>query len=266
MKEGRGRLSLEKCEKNAIFKRRWGLKTISSFVMAYHFHLEKFEGPLDLLLSLIEKEKLDITQVSLAQVADQYLAYIRDEEALSLQNLSAFLSIAARLILIKSRALLPVLDFSDEEEEAMEDLEYRLKAYRLFREASQKLGALFAGSHGSFTREGYLGTRVVFYPPKDMTKEALRDHFVDVLGDIPVFDTLPEKEIAAIVTLEEKIVHLQQSLSLRAESSFAEIVGGARDRVDVIVSFLAMLELIKQRFIHVEQKAYFSAIRIKRLM
>lgn len=257
---------LGKTAEKWYFKEEMGLKTISSFVMAYHFHLEKFEGPLDLLLTLIEKEKLDITQVSLAQVADQYLAYIRDEEALSLQNLSAFLSIAARLILIKSRALLPVLDFSDEEEEAMEDLEYRLKAYRLFREASQKFGVLFLQSRGSFTRDGYLGTQVVFYPPKDITKEALRDHFVDVLGDIPVFDILPEKEIAAIITLEEKIAHLQSSLSLRAESSFADIVGSARDRVDVIVSFLAMLELIKQRFIHVEQKEYFSEIRIKRLI
>lgn len=240
-------------------------KTIFSFVMAYHFRLEKFEGPLDLLISLIEKEKLDITQVSLAQVADQYLTYIRDEEALSLENLSAFLTIAARLILIKSRALLPVLDFSDEEEEAMEDLEYRLKAYRLFREASQTLGAMFLRSRGAWAREGYLGTQVVFYPPKDITAGALHDHFVDVLGDIPVFDILPEKEIASIITLEEKILSLQQSLSLRAESSFAEIVGEARDRVEVIVSFLAMLELIKQRFIHVEQEQYFSEIRIKRL-
>lgn len=234
--------------------------------MAYHFRLEKFEGPLDLLLSLIEKEKLDITQVSLAQVADQYLAYIQDEETLSLENLSAFLTIAARLILIKSRALLPILDFSDEEEEAMEDLEYRLKAYRLFREASQALGAMFLQSRGAWSREGYMGTRVVFYPPKGITSEALHDHFVDVLGDIPVFDILPEKEIAAIITLEEKILSLQQSLSFRAESSFAEIVGEARDRVEVIVSFLAMLELIKQRFIHVEQAQYFSEIRIKRLI
>lgn len=251
--------------KKWYFKEEMDKKTIFSFVMAYHFRLEKFEGPLDLLLSLIEKEKLDITQVSLAQVADQYLAYIRDEEALSLENLSAFLTIAARLILIKSRALLPVLDFSDEEEEAMEDLEYRLKAYRLFREASQTLGVMFLRSRGAWAREGYLGTQIVFYPPKDITAGSLHDHFVDVLGDIPVFDILPEKEIAAIITLEEKILSLQQSLSLRAESSFAEIIGEARDRVEVIVSFLAMLELIKQRFIHVEQEQYFSEIRIKRL-
>lgn len=234
--------------------------------MAYCFHLEKFEGPLHLLLSLIEKEKLDITQVSLAQVTDQYLAYIRNEETLSLDNLSAFLTIATRLILIKSRALLPILDFSDEEEEAMEDLEDRLKEYRLFREASQTLGNMFLRSQGSFGREAYLGTRVVFYPPKDLTVDALREHFVQVLGAIPILDVLPEKEIATIITLEEKIRSLQHSLTLRAESSFADIIETARDRVEVIVSFLAMLELIKQRFIHVEQEHYFSEIRIKRLI
>ena len=102
--------------------------------MAYHICLEQFEGPLDLLLSLIEKEKLDITHVSLAKVADQYLKYLETEESISLGNLTAFLSVAARLILIKSRALLPILEFSDEEEESMDDLETRLKVYKRFRE------------------------------------------------------------------------------------------------------------------------------------
>lgn len=234
--------------------------------MAYHFRLDTFEGPLDLLLTLIEKEKLDITQVSLAQVADQFLTHIRDEQAISLANLSAFLSVAARLLLIKSRALLPVLHFSDEEEEVMEDLEYRLKAYKLFRQASEKLGRLIGRSPRAYERESFLGLQVVFYPPKDVTKEALRHHFLDVLGDIPVFEILPEKEIATVITLEEKIILLQQSLVQRAESSFAEMVGTAQDRVEVIVSFLAMLELIKQRFISVEQAGFFSDIRIKRLV
>lgn len=233
--------------------------------MAYHFHLEKFEGPLDLLLSLIEKEKLDITQVSLAQVADQYLEYIKDEQSLSLQNLSAFLTIAARLILIKSRALLPILSFTDDEEEAMEDLEYHLKAYKIFREASLKMGTLFLQSQTAFEREGFLGTQTVFYPPKGITKESLRDHFADALGGIPIFEILPEKEIQAVITLEEKITLLQQTLAGRVESYFHEIIENAEDRVEVIVSFLAMLELIKQRFIYVKQEKFFSAIHIKRL-
>lgn len=234
--------------------------------MAYHFHSDNFEGPLDLLLSLIEREKLDITQVSLAQVADQYLLYIKNEENASLENMASFLSVAARLILIKSRALLPILDFSDEEEEAMDDLEARLKAYKLFREASLKLGNMFEKSKGSASRESFLGMQVVFYPPKGITKEELRNHFVNVLGEIPVFEALPEKEILSIITLEQKITILQETLKDRVESSFAEIIRNAENRVEVIVSFLAMLELIKQRFIHVEQSEFFSDIRIKRVV
>ncbi|MDP2837872.1 MAG: segregation/condensation protein A [Candidatus Moranbacteria bacterium] len=234
--------------------------------MAYHVHLEKFEGPLDLLLALIEKEKLDITEVSLAQVTDQYLAYIQTEETISLQNLAAFLAIATRLILIKSRALLPILEFSDEEEEAIEDLEYQLKAYRLFREASQKLGQLFLETQSAVVRESFLGMASVFYPPQGITKEALREHFGHVLGDTPVFEVLPEEEIALVVTLEEKIAALRQTLAKRVELSFAEIISNTSDRVEVVVSFLAMLELIKQRFIHVRQERFFSEIHIKRLV
>jgi|SRR6185369_3660377 len=241
-----------------------GLRTVSSFVMAYHFRSDQFEGPLDLLLSLIEKEKLDITQVSLAQVADQYLEYIKLEENASLENMAAFLSIAARLILIKSRALLPILDFSDEEEEAMDDLEKRLKAYKLFREAALRLGGMFEKSKGAATRESFLGLQVVFYPPKDITAESLERHFMDVLGEIPVFEILPEKELETIITLEERITMLQETLRERVESSFSDIIRSAESKVEVIVSFLAMLELIKQRFIHVEQKKFFSDIHIKR--
>lgn len=233
--------------------------------MAYHYRLDQFEGPLDLLLSLIEKEKLDITQVSLAQVADQYLEYIKREEVLSLENLASFLTIAARLILIKSRALLPVLDFSDEEEVAMEDLEAHLRAYKKFREAAAKLGVLFSGAKPTYARESYLGLQSVFYPPKDLTARDLASHFKDVLGEIPVYEELPEKEMSVIVTLEEKIFSFQNTLADRVESTFAELASTAKDRVEVIVSFLALLELVKQRFIFVKQAEFFKDIHITRV-
>lgn len=233
--------------------------------MAYHIQLEQFEGPLDLLLSLIEKEKLDITQVSLAKVADQFLEYLRHEESISLESLSSFLTIAARLILIKSRALLPVLEFSEEEEESMDDLELRLKEYQRFREAAVKLGELFERGQGSRSRESFLGRQVVFYPPSGLTAADVRTHFVNVLGEIPVFEELPEKEIRAIITLEEKILSLQRLLSKRVEASFIELTRTATDRVEVIVSFLAVLEMVKQRIVYVEQSEFFSDIRIKRI-
>ncbi len=234
--------------------------------MAYHIRLEQFEGPLDLLLSLIEKEELDITEVSLAKVADQYLEYLRNEETIPLENLAAFLAVAARLILIKSRALLPVLEFTDEEGESMDDLELRLREYKRFREAATSLGALFGKKRISHGRESFLGTQVVFYPPVGLTSADLRGHFADVLGGIPVFEALPEKELQAIVTLEEKILSLQDMLADRVETSFDELTRTATDRVEVIVSFLAVLELVKQRVIFVKQGAFFSDITIKRLI
>ncbi len=232
--------------------------------MEYQIHLEQFEGPLHLLLTLIEKEKLDITQVSLARVADQYLEYLKSGENISLENLSSFLSIAARLILIKSRALLPILRFDDDEEEAMEDLEFQLKAYQKFRAAAERLGQLFSQTHRAYARESFLGVQSVFYPPKDITAHDLRDQFAGVLGEIPIFEALPEKEIRSVVTLEDKIRTLQDTLALRAESSFSELAAHAKDRVEIIVSFLAILELVKQRFIFVKQDGFFSDISIKR--
>ncbi|MEI8096812.1 MAG: segregation/condensation protein A [Candidatus Moraniibacteriota bacterium] len=234
--------------------------------MAYHIHLDQFEGPLDLLLSLIEKEKLDITSVSLAKVADQYLEYLKGEEIVSLENLSSFLSIAARLLLIKSRALLPILEFTDEEEESMDDLEIRLREYKRFREVAGKLNMLFGEKRNSYARESFLGMQVVFYPPSGLTADDLKMHFSNVLGEIPILEILPEKEIEAIITLEEKIIELQRTLSSRVESSFSQMIREGAPRVEVIVSFLAILEMVKQRFIFVEQEKFFSDIRINRLV
>lgn len=236
-----------------------------SLFMVYHFRLDHFEGPLDLLLSLIEREKLDITTVSLAQVADQYLEYLSQEKEITLENLSSFLSVASRLILIKSRALLPVLTFTEEEEEAVDDLEWRLRQYKLFRDAALRLGGMFQMHTGAFIRESFLGSQVVFYPPKDCTAQRLAEHFRSVLGEIPVVEALPEKVVEQVISLEEKIFHLQSHLTERIETSFREFSGSARNKVEVIISFLALLELVKQRFLVAEQKEFFHDIHLKRV-
>lgn len=234
--------------------------------MAYQIRLEQFEGPLDLLLSLIEKEKLDITHVSLAKVADQYLEYLKGEETITLYNLASFLSIAARLLLIKSRALLPILEFSDEEEESMDDLEVRLKEYKRFREVALKLDVSLRRGQSAHARESFLGTQVVFYPPRGLTVADLHSHFTDVLGEIPILEILPEKEIQAVITLEERIIELKRTLTERAETSFADLIRSSTDRIEVIVSFLAILEMVKQRVVFVHQEKVWSDIRINRFV
>ncbi len=233
--------------------------------MEYHIQLEQFEGPLPLLLALIEREKLDITRVSLARVSDQYLEYLSREDHISLDNLARFLAIATRLILIKSKALLPILQFTDEEEDEIGDLEEELRRYKLFKEAALRLGVLVSEKHITVTRETSLDTVSVFLPPKNLTKEDVASYFRSVLGGLPSMEILEEKRMVEIVTLEEKITLLQESMKNRVKKSFSEIIAGATDRVHVIISFLALLELIKQRIVHAQQGEMFGEIHFENL-
>lgn len=231
--------------------------------MAYQIKIEQFEGPLDLLLQLTEQEKLDITRVSLAQIADQYLEYISKDSNITLEHLADFLSVASRLILIKSKALLPMLEFTEEEEEEIKDLEHQLAEYKKFKEAAKRLAQTYDAPERSFSREGFSGLGVMFYPPEKIEGSDLAKTFSRILGEIPVLEKLEEEMIREVLTLEEKIQHLQEHLREKVQTSFSEIVANAIDKVEVVVSFLAMLELVKQKIIHVEQEGLFSEIHLK---
>ncbi len=230
--------------------------------MAYRIKLEQFEGPLDLLLALINERKMDVARVSLAAVADQYLEYVKKQENISLENLAHFLSVASRLILIKSRALLPLLEFSQEEEKEIKDLEWQLREFKRFKEVSRRIGNLFDSPRKIFSREGFWGMDGFFYPPENINVFDLKKTFLKIINEIPEVEKLEEEMVREIVTLEEKIDHLREALKGRMESSFSEIVSSANDKIEIIVSFLAMLELIKQRIIHVEQKESFKDIKL----
>lgn len=231
--------------------------------MVYRIKLEQFEGPLDLLLQLTEQEKLDITRLSLAQVADQYLEYIRERESISLENLSEFLSIAAKLILIKSKALLPLLEFTEEEEEEIRDLELQLAMYKKFKAVAGELAVLADSPHVAYGRERMYGMQRLFFPPENIATGDLQDAFLKILKEIPQKEQLDEELIREVLTLEDKIVHLQDVLKKKIETSFAELVAHTEDTIEVVISFLAMLELVKQRIIHVDQQGLFGDIRLK---
>ncbi|MFA9262440.1 MAG: ScpA family protein [Undibacterium sp.] len=231
--------------------------------MAYAVRLEQFEGPLELLLQLIEKEKLDVTRVSLASVADQFLEYIAGQGDVPLSHLAQFLSVASRLLLLKSRALLPLLEFTEEEEQSIEDLEWQLREYRKFRDASMALGLLVAQREPAYARDSFLGASVVFYPPESLTQEVLADSFRSVLGEIPLLEKLEEETIREVVSLEEKMLELRATLSSRMEMSFRQMTADVEGKLEVIVAFLAILELVKQRFVHAEQREAFHDIALK---
>jgi segregation and condensation protein A len=230
--------------------------------MIYSVKTEKFEGPMDLLLELIEKEKLNITELSLAHVTEQYLEYIKENDKIKLGNLAEFLAVAAKLILIKSRALLPLLQFTEEEEEEIKDLAQQLEEYKKFKEASIVLGKITETGRISYSRTGYSGIQALFYPPEGLNAYDLKKYFQFVLDDIPVIEKLDEETIEEIITLEEKINDLQNTLRQRVEMSFAELTTGAENKIDIILSFLAMLEMVKQRIVDVEQGELFEDIRL----
>lgn len=229
----------------------------------YNVKLEKFEGPMELLLELIEKEKLDITELSLSKVADEYLEYIRNNQNIQLENLAEFLSVASRLILIKSRALLPMLQFSEEEEEEIKDLAKQLEEYKKFKEASLKMGKIVQSGKVCFSREGFSGVKSVFYPPENINVFDLKNLFEKIISEIPVISQLEQEIVREVMTLEEKINELENMIRSKIETSFSEITQKATDKVDVIISFLAMLEMIKQRVVQVEQGELFSEIKLK---
>ena len=218
---------------------------------------------MDLLLSLIEEEKLDITEISLARVADQYLEYIKNNENIQLENLADFLSVASKLILIKSRALLPSLEVTSEEEAEIKDLAKQLEEYKKFKEASMILGKMAERGRISYSREGFSGIKSFFYPPENINAFDLKKYFLSVLAEIPLIEKLEEEIVREVMTLEEKINDLQNVLRQRIETSFADITANAADKIDVIVSFLAMLEMVKQRIIDVDQNELFKEIRMK---
>ncbi len=237
---------------------------------------DKFEGPLGLLLQLIEKEELDITEVSLAKIADQYVDYIKNSQHISPETIADFLVIAAKLLLIKSRALLPYL--SAQEEEEIEELEQQLKMYKEFLEASKKVEAIIKQKRFTFTREfsrkamlaninSVAGLEAGFFsPPKKLKANDLFTIFKDLLKRIkPTEEELEEERIEYKINIEDQILAIQQMLINRIRVSFDRILANTKSKTEIIVSFLAMLELMKQRNIVVRQDGLFDKIMISKI-
>ncbi|MBU4338909.1 segregation/condensation protein A [Patescibacteria group bacterium] len=232
--------------------------------MSFTVKLEQFEGPLDLLLELIQKEKLEITRISLAKVTDSYLGHLRENLDISSDNLADFLVVAARLILIKSKALLPILELTPDEEESIQDLEARLAMYKKFKEVSQLLGARFDKRQFSFSRKGFEGVKQGFFPPPDIDAGILEKTMSRILAEMPKAEKLAEESIKEVMTLEQKIIELKSSLRHRIETSFKILTARAKDKTEIIVTFLAILELFKAKIITVEQKEIFGEIMISK--
>ena len=227
--------------------------------------LDKFEGPLSLLLRLIEKEEMDITEVSLAAVADQYIDYIRRSNQINPEEMADFLVVAARLLLIKSKALLPYL--YPEEEEEIEELEEQLRMYKEFLEAAKKIEKMVGRRKFMFARE--FNRRVLtntnfFSPPPKLTAGDLKLIFVDLLARLKPPEALQEETLDHKINIEDKILLIQKTLLERLQVSFSRILSAAKSKTEIIVSFLAVLELMRQREVVLRQDNLFGEILIEK--
>ena len=226
------------------------------------FKVEQFEGPLDLLLSLIEQEKLDITEVSLAKVTDQYIHYIQSlSQEYHIVELSNFLVIAAKLLLMKSRALIPCI--SQQEEQEFEELEHQLKIYKAFHEAAVLLGKRSNAHQRLFMRPVHHMSIQPMFSPGLLTIEKLHAALVHTLLSIDIPKKITSLSFDIRITIQEKIHHLLTALKSRAQISFKTLIGEARSKTEIIVSFLALLELVKQRSLVASQGTLFEDIIIK---
>jgi len=226
--------------------------------------VHQFEGPLDLLLSLIEQRQLDITTIALAEVTEQFLAYLKQLEKIDPTVLADYLSIAAKLLVIKSKAILPTLELEPEEDDAGFDLEGRLILYKQFKEAAKYFKKLDNKRRQGFLRSVTFEQRINFYPDPTAGAQELYGAILKVLSGLKELDNLPKAKLKEAISIQEKIDHLRNILGGKIETRLSDLIRTAKNKGEVIVTFLALLELIKQKIFVADQETLFAEVVIKK--
>jgi segregation and condensation protein A len=229
--------------------------------MGYEIKLDIFEGPLDLLLYLIKKNEIDIYNIPIAIITEQYLEYIDVMKSLNLDVAGEYLVMAATLIHIKSKMLLPVHDDTEDEEDPREALARQLLEYQAFKEAALTLD----------TRD-ILG-RDVFKRGYDLEDEVDNER---ILEEVSIFElveafrtiiaSIKSDELIEIdierMSLSDKINEIMEKLTIEKVVTFSELLGQLNDKIQIIYTFLALLELVKLRLVKAYQSEPFGTIRI----
>lgn len=238
---------------------------MSDGVTIEHFKIktDAFEGPLELLLDLVEKRKLLINDISLASVTDEYMQHVSVMQEMSLPNTAHFVALAATLLLIKSKSLLPVLELTAEEEEGIDDLEARLRLYKIYRDGAETVIQKF-GSCMMHERQFIRDTNPVFIIDKYTSLEALNEAIHAVVAELPVKEVKPKVQVRKVISLEEMIDRLHQRIEQQMKLTFKELLEDNTEKVHVIVGFLAILESVKQGSILVAQMDRFADIEIEK--
>jgi len=240
----------------------------------YSVKTGSFEGPLELLLSLIEARKLFVNEVSLAEVTNDYISYIKSLSNIPsdkhIADVSYFILISATLILIKSKSLLPNLSLTDDETEKITDLETRLKLYKIIKEASIEIVNNF-GSKIIFMPNERIWSEPIFSSDPLITTNNVNSSIMEVVAHMPKkVEKMPEIEVKKIINIDEIINSLTDRIQSAMNVSFKEftMASGAQNqeeaKVHVIISFLAMLELVREGIIDVIQNSSFGDIEINK--
>lgn len=227
----------------------------------YSVKTEAFTGPLDLLLDLIEKRKLFVNDVSLSQVTDDFVKYIETHEEFPISESAEFILVASTLMLIKSRSLLPTLTLTEEETASIDDLEERLRVYQKIKDLSQEIKKLY-GKNIIFEKESKKNEFVVFSPDSKTDVENLSNVLMRLLDALPKKEALPKTTIKKIITLEEMISKLSERIAKGMRMKFSEVYS-KEEKVNMIVGFLAVLELVKRGVLRVNQEVKHGEIEME---
>lgn len=237
--------------------------------MAYNVSTEQFKGPLEKLLELIEAKKMEITQLNLGLVTDDFLKYLesvkteagqKTEEELRL--LADFIVVASKLILIKSKELLPSLELSTEETEDIKDLEKRLLFYKEFKPAIAIIRKLYAEKKFSASRPLFANRPAIFTPAQNISIKNLNESMAMIFESAKQLSLETQTIETTLVKLEEKIEEIMLKIQ-DGIKNFGHLIK-EKSKKEIVVMFLALLHLLREQTIEVEQSEGFSDITIKK--
>lgn len=228
--------------------------------MAHEIKLEKFQGPLDLLLQLIELEKLNITEVSLSQITEQFLGYLDKLENDRSEELADFLVIGTKLVYLKSRTLLPYLYPEEEDGPSLAD---QLKMYQQYISASKKLNILWSQNRISYGRVEPPVKATEFVLPLNARAEDLLKSIQKLVSRLRPANPLPKITIDRAVSVKQKIESIWTTLKLHKKMNFNDLISQSENKTDVIVSFLALLELMRDQKAYIDQENSFGNMEVK---
>lgn len=233
---------------------------ITILKMSPEIKIEKFEGPLDLLLQLIELEKLNITEVSLSHITEQFLGYLDKMEKDRSEELADFLVIATKLVYLKSRTLLPYLYPEEDEGPSLAD---QLKMYQQYIEASKKINVLWENNQMAYGRIEPPIKFKEFVLPLNSRADDLLLAMQKLVARLRPINPLPKITIDRAISVKQKVDAIWAALKEHKKMNFQDILDNAHSKTEVIVSFLALLELVRDSKAYINQDNSFSNMEVR---